>query len=142
MRVRTAISVAMAAVGLAACGGSGSPPPSQPARLEHVHGSSTPSIVLTPLGAERIGIQTASVAGGSPPGSVVIPYTAVVYEPDGTPAVYTNPAPLTYTLVRISISDISGQRVYTTNGPAAGTKVVTVGAEELLGVQNGVAAET
>jgi hypothetical protein len=143
MRVRTALGVGLTAVGLAACGGSGGTQTVvSPARLEHRSGSSTDSIVLSPLGAERIGIQTARVVAGKMRGSAVLPYAAVVYEPDGTAIVYTNPAPLTYTMVRISIAAISAQHVYSTNGPAAGTKVVTVGAEELLGVQNGVVPET
>lgn len=142
MRLRRAILLAVLAGGLASCGGSAAPQSPPPARLERLHGSSTPSVILTPLGAQRIGIQTAPVAGGSARGNAVLPYSAVVYEPDGSPVVYTNPAPLTYTLMRISIAGISGDRVSTTSGPAPGTKVVTVGAEELLGVQTGVVPES
>jgi hypothetical protein len=67
----------------------------------------------------------------------VIPYSALLYEPDGSTAVYVNTGPLIYTLSFISVDHIAGDQVYVSNGLAPGMRVVTVGAEELLGVQNG-----
>jgi hypothetical protein len=49
--------------------------------------------------------------------------------------------PLTYTLVTVSVAGIQGSQVYLT-GLAPGTTVVTVGGEELLGVQDGVGEQT
>jgi hypothetical protein len=132
--------------GLSACGSTHSRPPSPPAKLERVGPGSALSVVLTPQGMKRIGVQTARVsavpgsAAGAP--TAVVPYAAILYEPDGSPLVYTNPAPLIYTRVSISVVRIVGDRVYVTRGPAVGTRVVTVGGEELLGVQNGVGVQT
>lgn len=129
-----------AAIALAACGGSSSPRPAAPAKLEHFRGARELSVVLTPLGARRVGIRTAAVAGRGR--AAVVPYGAVVYEPDGTPIVYTNPAPRVFTRRRISIARVDGGRVYVRRGLAPRTRVVTVGAEELFGVQSGVGGET
>jgi hypothetical protein len=118
------------------------------ARLEHIGGSQVASIVLTALGAQRIGIQTGSVAALRPRpvltrngANAVIPYAALVYEPDGAAVVYTNPSPGVFTRASVSVSYIAGASVYLSRGPAPGTHIVTVGAEELLGVENGVGVE-
>jgi hypothetical protein len=55
--------------------------------------------------------------------------------------VYTVTGPLTYTLATVGVASMQGSRVYLT-GLAPGTQVVTVGGEELLGVQDGVGVET
>ena len=54
---------------------------------------------------------------------------------------YTVTGPLTYTLAAVSVASMQGSRVYLT-GLTPGTVVVTVGGEELLGVQDGVGVET
>jgi hypothetical protein len=66
-----------------------------------------------------------------------------VYEPAGDPAVYVATGPLTYTRYLVPVTVINGQTVYLKPGSLpAGAVVVTQGAEELLGVQNGVGEET
>jgi hypothetical protein len=141
---RAALACAAAAVlaaTAAGCSGSGSeasPPPT--AQLERTsHGL---SVVLTPLGAQRIALRTgqATAAAG---GQVAVPYDALVYEPSGDPAVYVATGTLTYTRYLVPVTLIAGQTVYLKPGilPANAT-VVTQGAEELLGVQNGVGEET
>jgi hypothetical protein len=106
------------------------------------------SVVLTPLGAQRIALRTGRavlVEGGTGAGSgeVAVPYDALVYEPSGNPAVYVVTGPLTYTRYLVPVSVITGQTAYLKPGSlAAGATVVTQGAEELLGVQNGVGEET
>src|SRR5947209_7734856 len=133
MRRVTTFLLVLAIPGLAACGaGSASHPAAPGAKLVHVRGSAVPSIVLSPLGTQRIGIRTArALAAGH--GVEAIPLAAVVYEADGTSIVYTNPQRNLYTRMRISIATIAGDRVYASRGPAPGTRVVIVGAEELLG---------
>jgi hypothetical protein len=150
-RVCLLAAVVLASASLAACGGSSTSHPLTPsAKLQRLGASGTLSIVLTNQGAQRIGIQTApavavarSGAHRAPRGlTVFVPYAALLYEPDGQPVVFTNPAPLVYTQQPVTVDHISGDRVYLGHGPAPGTRVVTVGGEELLGVQNGVGAET
>jgi len=148
---RASLACAVAALALAAtaagCSGSssGASPP-QTAQLEKTsHGM---SVVLTPLGAQRIALRTghATVVKGStgaPGGEVAVPYDALVYEPAGKPAVYVATGPLTYTRYLVPVTVIAGQNVFLKPGRLpAGATVVTQGAEELLGVQNGVGEET
>jgi membrane fusion protein, multidrug efflux system len=69
---------------------------------------------------------------------VVIPYAAVVYGMQGETWTYTNPSPQTYVLQAISIDYISGDVAILSEGPSAGTQVVTAGAAELYGTEFGV----
>ncbi len=142
------VAVALAAV-IGGCGGSGSPNIPVSARLQSVKGSRFGQVVLTQLGAQRIGVQTAPtrLAGGAGTASggrapVVIPYSAVVYDPSGLTYAFKQVAPLTYAEVPIKIGHVTAGAAYLVKGPPAGTPVVTVGAEELFGVQTGVLAQT
>ena len=98
-------------------------------------------MVLTPLGARQAGIRTAVAAPASHGRQAVVPYSALLYQPDGSSVIYTVTGPLTYTLVRVAVASIQGDRIYLT-GLAPGTAVVTVGGEELLGTQDGVGVQT
>jgi len=134
-------SVAAAALAATAAGCSSSSTTSQPptAHLQRTaHGM---SVVLTPLGAQRIALRTQQATASR--GAVAVPYDALVYEPDGDPAVYVATGTLTYTRYLVPVTTITGNTVYVKAGslPVNAT-VVTQGAEELLGVQNGVGEET
>ena len=69
------------------------------------------SVVLTPLGAQRIALRTGP-ATAAPGGEVAVPYDALVYEPAGEPAVYVATGPLTYTRYLVPVTVIDGQTVY------------------------------
>jgi hypothetical protein len=141
---RAALACAVAAMALAAtaagCSSTSSQASPQTAQLERTsHGM---SVVLTPLGAQRIALRTGH-ATAAPGGEVAVPYDALVYEPAGEPAVYVATGPLTYTRYLVPVTVIAGQTVYLKPGRLrAGATVVTQGAEELLGVQNGVGEES
>ncbi|MGH3212337.1 MAG: hypothetical protein ACRDNO_31695 [Trebonia sp.] len=134
----TAAALAAAAAGCSSSGSEASQPPT--AQMERTtHGL---SVVLTPLGAQRIALRTGQ-ATAAPGGEVAVPYDALVYEPSGEPAVYVATGALTYTRYLVPVTVIDGQTVYLKPGSVpAGATVVTQGAEELLGVQNGVGEET
>ena len=138
-RAVAAMALAATAAGCSSSSGSGAPP-AQTAQLEKTsHGT---SVVLTPLGARRIALRTGH-ARAAPGGEVAVPYDALVYEPAGEPAVYVATGPLTYTRYLVHVTVIAGQNVFLKPGRLpAGATVVTQGAEELLGVQNGVGEET
>jgi hypothetical protein len=126
---------------VAGCSSSGSEAPPPPAaRLERTgHGL---SVVLTPLGALRIALRTEHARTG-PGGQPTVPYDALVYEPSGEPAVYVATRSLTFTRYLVPATKIVGQTVYLKPGSLpANSIVVTQGAEELLGVQNGIGEET
>jgi hypothetical protein len=115
------------------------PPPTS--KLVTVPGNSQPEIVLTQLGAQRIGLETAAVAvSGS--GRSTFPYTALLYEPNGQAAVYVQVSQFTFTRHFVTVASITGSTVTVTTGVTPGDRVATSGSEELLGVQNGVGEET
>jgi hypothetical protein len=137
-----ALLIVIAVAGLAGCSSSSSPSasPPPPAHLT-VGGHGTVSVVLTPLGAQRTGVQTAVATRAARGGQTVVPYSALLYQPDGSSVIYAVTGPLTYTLVPVTVTSVQGNQVYLT-GLAPGTTVVTIGGEELLGVQDGVAVQT
>jgi hypothetical protein len=140
-----AAAAVLAAVALGAAGCSSSAPTAaQPptARLEQVAGTGVPNVVLTPLGESRIAVETAGATQSE--ADTVVPYAALVYESNGSAAVYVNTGRLTYTRYIVPVDHITGDQVYLkgAGGLPAGVRVVTQGAEELLGVQNGVGEET
>ena len=142
-RRSVALPVVIAVAALAGCRGTasadaGGPPP--PARMERTGPNGALSVVLTRLGAQRTGIQTA-VAGTAAQGRAVVPDSALLYQPDGSSVIYAVTGPLTYTLATVGVASIQGSQVYLT-GLKPGTTVVSVGGEELLGVQDGVGVQT
>ena len=105
----------------------------QPAKVEHHEGSEMVTIVFTEEGAERTGIATAEVENVG--GQLVAPYAALIYDPEGGTWVYTSPDERRYQRAEVVVDRIEGDRVYLTEGPAAGTTVVTTGAAEVYGVE-------
>jgi hypothetical protein len=108
----------------------------EPGKVEHVAGTDVARVTLTAAGAERVGIKTAPV--GAAQGRIVVPYAAVVYDPDGQTWTYTNPEPLVFVRQRIEVDRVDGDQAVLSSGPPAGTAVVTVGAAELYGTEYGV----
>jgi hypothetical protein len=117
---------------------------SDPATVEPVEGSDDlHRIVLTAEAARRLDIQTVPVrdAEGEGRQRTVVPYAAVVYEPNGETWTYTSPEPLTFVRHRIVVESIDGDRAVLSDGPPAGTTVVTVGVAELFGAEHGVGGD-
>lgn len=85
---------------------------------------------------ERVRVSLSLTGSGSQ--SRVVPYAAVIYGLRGETWVYTNPEPLVFVRVPIVIDYIEGDFAVLTEGPEAGTTVVTVGASELFGAESGV----
>ena len=138
----TALALLLASGGLAACGSSssGSSEP-QPAKVENVRGQRR--IVLSRQASERIGLRTVPIApaGGGARRLTFVPYSALMYEPDGSAFVYERSAPLAFVRRPVGVDHIAGNDAFLSSGPPAGTSVVTVGADELHGVEIGVAEE-
>jgi len=68
----------------------------------------------------------------------VVPYAAVIYGVHGETWVYTNPEPLVYVREPVTVHYIEGDLAVLSEGPPAGTVVVTAGGAELLGAESGV----
>jgi hypothetical protein len=97
-------------------------------------------LTLSDKAAERLGIETADVAPATIGGvsKTVIPYAAVIYDGQGKTWTYTNPEALVFVRAPITVERIDGDTTIVSSGPAAGTRVVTVGVPELWGAENGV----
>ena len=115
-----------------------------PAHLESISGSDIKKVTFTADAAKRVGIVLDAVTEAQVPptrrgeGQVtrnVVPYASVIYTPDGREWVYTVPAELTYVRHKIAIAYIKGDMVVLTEGPAAGTRIVTTGAAEVYGTE-------
>lgn len=107
-----------------------------PAEIKRLNGEDGPAqITLSEEAARRLDIQTASVVEGDVNGAKqkTIPYAALIYDTSGETWVYTNPQPETFIREQIKVDRIDGDKVVLAQGPAAATKVVTVGVAELYG---------
>jgi hypothetical protein len=121
---------------LTACGGSADEGATEsPAAVEQIKGTEVNRITLTAEAAKRLDVQTATVRGDGE--RTVIPYAAVLYDPDGQTWTYTSPERLVFVRKDISVDRIDGASAILTAGPSAGTAVVTVGGDELWGVEYG-----
>ena len=110
---------------------------SEPATIEAIDGTSLYRITLSERGAERVGLETAPVAEEAVSGKIQksIPYSAVIYDANGDTWAYTTDEHLVFVRDEISVERIDGDTAYLSDGPAAGTEVVTVGAAELVGAE-------
>ena len=132
-----------AAAILAGCA-TATPEETSPAVIKPVAGSQIPQLQLTERAVQRLGIVTQPVrptGAAAQPAHEVIPYSAVVYDHDGSTWTYVNTAARTYERKPITVTDIEGQVALLSAGPAAGTPVVTVGAAELLGTEYNISGE-
>ena len=128
---------------LAGCG-TATPAETLPAVIKPVAGSQIPQLQLTERAVQRLGLVTQPVrqtTTAGQPAHEVIPYSAVVYDHDGSTWTYVNTAARTYEREPITVTDIDGQVALLSAGPAAGTPVVTVGAAELLGTEYNISGE-
>ncbi len=132
------LALAMAGPALLGCNetAESASPATVPAETVDVDGSEVPMVKLSERAAERLGIELAPVATEN--GVRVIPYAAVVYEPDGNAWAYVSPEAFTYRRSPIEIWTIDGDRVVLTSGLDEATEVVTVGTAELFGVEQGI----
>jgi hypothetical protein len=108
-----------------------------PATLEPIKGTDVQRVVFDAEAAKRVGLKTAPIRQNGQ--GTVIPYDAVIYGADGKTYAYKAPEPLTYVRQQIDIDHVAGDSVMLSDGPPAGTQVVTVGAAEVYGTEFEVA---
>ncbi|MCW2808548.1 MAG: hypothetical protein JWQ93_2503 [Marmoricola sp.] len=119
-------------------------PASRPAaKVEAGDGSHPARITLSEEAVRRLGIETQPVrtANGSGAGAALVPYSAVVYDAEGSAWAFTSPSQRTYVRAPLKILAIENDRVTLTSGPPPGTELVTVGAAELVGAEAGINGE-
>jgi ABC-type oligopeptide transport system substrate-binding subunit len=146
MRLRSLMAVILmvASLSLVACSSAESSEENTEetqAKVEDISGTDVKRVTLTSTGAQRLGIQTTPVsempfAGGT---YKVIPYAALLYDPEGATWAYTSPESLVFVRQPVDVNQIQGDVVVLSNGPPTGTQVVTTGVAELYGTEVGVA---
>ena len=123
-------------------GGSGSGS-GDAAKVEKADGGALPRITLSDEAAARLGVATDPVRTQSAGDiqQLAIPYRAVVYDAQGQAFTYVSPEPHVFTRVPLTVDTVQGDTALLDSGPAAGTPVVSTGAEELWGAETGVGGE-
>jgi len=132
-----------AAAILAGCAAA-TPAETPPALIKPVAGSQIPELQLTQRAVQRLGIVTQPVQSPATAGQQareVIPYSAVVYDHDGSTWTYVSTATDVYRREPVAVAEIDGAVALLSAGPPAGTQVVTVGAAELLGTEYNISGE-
>ena len=139
-RRRTLAALVIAAVlalGAAGCAQvqEAAPANGDPAILAEVPGTDLHRITLTERAVERVGVKTDVTAADPQTGKLTVSYWAILYDSTGKTWVYTNPEPRVYVRQAVTVERINGAVALLSDGPAAGTVVVTTGAEELYGAE-------
>jgi hypothetical protein len=112
----------------------------QPATLLQDKDGGPGVVRLSAAAEQRLGIRTSPVTAAAA-GALLIPYGAVVYQPDGTSWAYVQTAPRRYQRQAITISTIAGDQATLSAGPPPGALVVSQGGAELVGVETGIDGE-
>jgi hypothetical protein len=130
----------VAGLSVAGCAKSGGEAESEShaATVRAVKGTELSNVTLTKEAARRIDVQTEAVGAAGAGEGTRISYAAVLYDPEGVTWTFMNTEGRTFVRKRINVDHIEGDVAFLTRGPAAGTKVVTVGATQLYGAELGV----
>jgi hypothetical protein len=122
---------------IAACGSPASKPAAEAAvTVDKIEGSDLKKLTLSEHAAQRLGLTTAEVTASGP--ETTVPYSAILYDKSGATWAYTNPEGLVFLRAEVTVDRVAHGVAYLGEGPEPGTKVVTVGAAELWGVETGV----
>jgi Cu/Ag efflux pump CusA len=104
-----------------------------PASVEAAADGGPARLTVTEQAAQRLGLQTAVVGPDAK-----LPYAAIVYDADGAAWTFVEIEPRAYQRQPVAVTGIDGPWVSAGAGPAPGSRVVTVGAAELVGVEAGI----
>jgi hypothetical protein len=109
----------------------------EPAELEPIKGTDVQRVTFDSKGAERVGLETVPIRQNGQ--GKIMPYAALIYDAEGKAYAYTSPEPLTFVRKEIDVDHVAGDNVVLSDGPPAGTEVVTVGVSEVYGTEFEVA---
>lgn len=106
-----------------------------PVTVEHLEGKIPTRLSLTSDAAKRLDLQTVEARDvlTNETKQTAVPYGAIIYDIDGNTWLYTSPQELTFERIPIVVDHIDGDIVFLSDGPSAGTAVVTRGVAELYG---------
>ena len=95
---------------------------------------SNPDQRLTP--GQHVQVKLPQPDSGKP--QRVVPYSAVIYDLHGGTWVYGNPEPRVFVRLPVEIEYVHKDVAVLKDGPPTGTLIVSVGAAELMGVEQRV----
>jgi streptogramin lyase len=110
-----------------------------PATVEKIEGSDLKRVTLTAKAIERLDLKTDEVReqrlSSSAPPQKVVPYSSLIYDPQGNTWVYTSPQPASFVRHKVEVDQIKGDVVVLKDGPPAGTLVASQAVAELYGAE-------
>jgi multidrug efflux pump subunit AcrA (membrane-fusion protein) len=105
----------------------------QPYSVEGPEDADIKRVKMTDATAKLVPVELTSVRGEGK--RKVVPHDAVIYNPDGGSFVYTKPGAETYVRAPIKVIRVEGDKALLSDGPSAGTTIVTTGSAELLATE-------
>jgi hypothetical protein len=124
-----------------------------PAVIGDPDASGVRSVTLTRQAYDRLGVETVPVRTSQASGPIartspapgvglsgLVPYSAVLYDTTGVTWVYTMSQPLRFVRQQVVVERVTAADAILSDGPVAGTPVVSKGVAELYGAELGVGA--
>jgi hypothetical protein len=105
----------------------------QPYKVSPIKGTDRNLVNMADGTAALLPVETTVVRGSGK--QKIVPHNALIYNPDGDVFVYTKPKAETYVRRPVRVDRVSGDRVWLSAGPEAGTTIVTTGSAELLATE-------
>lgn len=106
-----------------------------PAKVEKNATTGIARITLSERAIERLELVTDTVKPAPGGAGLILPYAALLYDPQGKTWVYTNTEPRVFERQAVTVTKVEAGTVTASAGPAVGTPVVTVAAPELFGAE-------
>ena len=128
------IIIAVAGMPLAGCQKDhGSHKGEHPAEIVKIEGSNLARVTLTAKAIQRLDLKTDQVNDQG--GKKVVPFSSLIYDPNGQTWVYTSPQPRTFVRHKVDVEYIKGNIAILNDGPPIGTSVASVAVAELYGAE-------
>jgi hypothetical protein len=113
-----------------------------PADVEKIEGSDISRVTLTEKAVERLDLKTDTVREVKVKKSnllrKVVPYSSLIYDPQGNTWIYTSPQSRTFVRHKVVVDYIEDNLVVLNDGPPVGTVIASVAVAELYGTEFGV----
>ena len=110
-----------------------------PAAVDPIDGSEISRVTLTDHAMKRLDIRTALVTEEKSPRADethrAVPYSSLIYDPQGSTWVYTSPKPRVFVREQVDGDFIQGDVAYLSQGPEVGTRIASLGVAELYGTE-------
>jgi hypothetical protein len=104
-----------------------------PVEITKIDGSDLSRVTLTERAIQRLDLKTDQVREQG--GEKVVPYSSLIYDPQGQTWVYTSPQPRTFVRHKVDVHYIKGGIAVLNDGPPVGTVVASVAVAELYGAE-------